>query len=267
MERKQQVIHNLPAPRRWWHVVTHHVQGMHFVHDGLVAISRNGRPTGEVLFASCPGERWLWNTDRIECDESHVGGIDGYDNILAVPSYDHTDPVGGFLTLYRLEDDFWTQIFRTRVMYRPYAVGITCFGSYDILAVVACARGSAVHWYSLHRMSQKFFMFDEVSRFARGARNNIVLTSDDRSGIFYELRAGFRYDTVKKYRVDFARHRPTRLPLEAVARAKNGLCGVRWGATMDCESGEEILHTTARNAFAGRLCTTAQRLRWESTRD
>ena len=262
MEEKENVIHNLPAPRRWWHAITHHVQGMHFVHDELVAVSRNGRPTGEILFAPCVGGRWMWNTDRIEFEESHVGGIDGYGDILAVPSYDECrDPTGGFLTLYRLEDDFWTQTFRTRLPYRPYAVGITHWGSYDMIATVVCPRGSAVMWHSLHRMSHEFFTQEKVSRFTRGARNNIVLKNGN---TLYEMRAGFRYDTIKKYRVDFAGHKPKRLL--AVARAKNGLCGVRWGATIDRDSGAEILHTTARNAFGGRLCTTAQRLRWESVR-
>ena len=267
MERKKNVIHNLPAPHRWWHAITHHVQGMHFVHDGLVALSRNGRPTGEILFAGCVGGRWMWNVDRIESDESHVGGIDGYGDILAVPSYDdRRDPTGGFLTLYRLEDDFWTQTFRTRLPYRPYAVGIAPLGAYNILAVVVCPRGSEVRWFCVHRTSPKSLVpFGRDSHFARGgARNNIAFTIPDGEGLLYSLRAGFRYDTIKKYRVDFSE--ACSLRLKAVARAKNGLCGVRWGATIDSDSGEEILHTTARNAFGGRLHTTAQRLRWESVR-
>ena len=227
METKKQVIHHLPAPRRWWHSITHYVQGMHFVNENLVALSRNGRPAGEVLFATCVGGKWFWNTDQIESDESHVGGIDGFGDILAVPSYDHSDPAGGFLTLYRMEDDCWAQIFRSRVMFRPYAVGITRLGNYHVLAVVACPRGSAVRWLSIHRMSHEVLSHDKASHFARGARNNIVLTSDGGAGIFYEMRAGFRYDTIRKYRVDLANLSHPRLA--AVARAKNGLCGVRWG--------------------------------------
>ena len=267
MEPKRQMIHHLPAPYRWWHVITHHVQGMHFVNENLVALSRNGRPTGEVLFAACVGGKWFWNTDQIESDESHVGGIDGYGDLLAVPSYDHSDPAGGFLSLYRMEDDCWAQTFRMRVMFRPYAVGITGIGDYHVLAAVACPRGSAVRWFSIHRMSHEVFAHGGVSHFTMGARNNIVLTGEDDAATFYEMRAGFRYDTVKKYRVD-----PTSSPglcIDAVARAKNGLCGVRWGATLTGGGkrlGEEVLHTTARNAFSGRLCTTAQKLRWKLAR-
>lgn len=262
------MIHNLPAPRRWWHSITHHVQGMHFVHENLVAVSRNGRPTGEVLFASCVGGKWFWNTDRIESDESHVGGIDGYGNVLAVPSYDRDDPAGGFLTLYRLEGDRWRQIFRARVMFRPYAVGIANFGFYDTIGLVACPRGSAVEWFSFYHRSPELLPHDTLSHFARGARNNIVLAAPKKtSGIFYEMRAGFRYDTIKRYRVKSAHACHPRL--EAVARAKNGLCGVRWGATITGNGrlGDEVLHTTARNAFAGRLRTTAQTLKWKLAHD
>ena len=104
---------------------------------------------------------------------------------------------------------------------------IACVGDYHVLAVVACPCGSAVRWFSIHRMSHEVFAHGGVSQFTLGARNNIVLTGGDGAATFYEMRAGFRYDTVKKYRVD-----PTNLPrlrIGAVTRAKNGLCGVRWG--------------------------------------
>lgn len=241
---------------RFWN----HLQGC-WGEPGRLILSRNGTDKGTLIFTK--GGNY---DGEIAIPEPHVGGIDGSEPYLAVPTYDPRKQ-GGVLRIYN--HDRRELVSKHVLDHRAYAAGI-CFEKYGsradgepwdsnpefLIAIVSRADGQAMTFY---RWSPQHNALDKMNRRIftgrTAARNNIVLEQWPHGFTLWAIRAHLGYGHITAYDLKIAPHaRHVALVTPKYSASKRTLfCSSRFAATIYHNGNEYRLLRTARNIFFDRL--------------
>ena len=245
-----------------------HVQGLVNYPDHYV-ISRGGETMGELL---------LVDKETGVCEDNqyvalpHAGGIDNEGDLIFVPTYDPKDDAKNELVVFEFDADdrSLAYVCSFPLTHRCYAIGV---GRVDdehlLMGIVSQGTGNIVDWYSMPYKAEEdgYMIWGRKPKrlnhtsFYYGARNNITIKRGKNNLWLYSLRAHIGHGTIQRWKIDFKDGKVS-LDLDHECEQTNGICSVRFGATITGGYNDEYLVKTSRNIFRDSLYMANDRLMW-----